>query len=120
MSSSKSRNSNSSDFLNDECDDESFLLDWNNHTFSMTSSLSLIRERQDFVDVTIVAGQNDTSNDDEDDEQDEDIESRHCISDFKSSCDCEANSPMNVAQPPNTAVYRTDITIHASRYTVGA
>ena len=80
MSSSKSRNSNSSDFLNDECDDESFLLDWNNHTFSMTSSLSLIRERQDLVDVTIVAGQNDTSTDDEDDEQDEDIESRHCRS----------------------------------------
>ena len=44
-------------------DDETFLLDWNNHNFSLTSSFADIRDRQDFIDVTIVAGPNDAATD---------------------------------------------------------
>jgi BTB/POZ domain len=77
--SSKSRLSRSSDDFNVEAEDESFLLDWNNHNFSMTSSFADIRDRQDFVDVTIVAGQADPNVVDEA-ECDDDFESRQCRS----------------------------------------
>ena len=39
-----------------EEEEESFLLQWNNHTCSMTNSFADLRDRQDFVDVTLVAG----------------------------------------------------------------
>ena len=39
-----------------EEEEESFLLQWNNHTCSMSNSFADLRDRQDFVDVTLVAG----------------------------------------------------------------
>ena len=75
MSSSKSGLLESSDHFYDE-EEESFLLQWNNHNFSMSNSFANLRERQDFVDVTIVAGSNfnnvgDVDNDLQSDQDDE-------------------------------------------------
>jgi hypothetical protein len=73
MSTSKSGLLESSDHFYDE-EEESFLLQWNNHNFSMSDSFANLRERQEFVDVTLVAGSNvdsDVDNVDESDQEDE-------------------------------------------------
>jgi hypothetical protein len=71
MSSAKDNGFKTSDHYYDE-EDESFLLQWNNHNFSMSSSFAALRDKQDFVDVTLVArGDNEDSDLDEDDDDNE-------------------------------------------------